>query len=379
MKLHHVAASALLFLPAAFACSDDDGAGPDSLRVATVVVEPDSSGIIVGETLQLSAAALSQSGDTVDADIQWSTSASAVATVDGGGSVLGVGLGRAELTASAEGISGTAVVTVAAPPSLRISPESATIGLGVSLTLIPSISGADDPRLRWHSADTAIAQVDANGVVTGVGVGTTQIDATLLAHPDVQASVVVTVDSLGPISISPQDPTIVVGGHVQMHASGFGGPVTWGSSDTQVASIDSTGLVTGLSFGTTVLTARSADNPGVVASTTLTVAVPTGPGLSVAAIHGPNGESVDPRDLQGDIVVVVNAEAHPSEGVAELTLLVDTTVVARRSYTGGPLQWSATFDTRAFANGQHEIWAQMLDANGNEVESSTRVPVTFNN
>jgi uncharacterized protein YjdB len=85
-----------------------------SLRpVETVVVRPDPVAAIVGQTVQYSAT-LTAANDEVlsDRDIEWSSSNTAVATVDEDGLVTAVGAGSATITATSEGKSGTARIAV---------------------------------------------------------------------------------------------------------------------------------------------------------------------------------------------------------------------------------------------------------------------------
>ncbi len=83
--------------------------------MATVTVTPAESTLLVGETVQLSAATLDAAGATLSGrTVAWSTSDAQVASVVGG-LVTAVGAGSATITATSEGQSGTATVTVNAP------------------------------------------------------------------------------------------------------------------------------------------------------------------------------------------------------------------------------------------------------------------------
>ena len=81
--------------------------------VATVAVDPATATLRLGETQQLTAAALDARGDTLtDRIITWASSDARIATVTSSGAVRGTGLGTATITASSGGKSGTATVTV---------------------------------------------------------------------------------------------------------------------------------------------------------------------------------------------------------------------------------------------------------------------------
>jgi uncharacterized protein YjdB len=87
--------------------------------VARVDVTPTPSTISVGETVQLSAATRDAQGNVVSGrTVTWQTANAAVATVSGTGLVTGIAAGGpVTITATSEGIGGTASVTVAAPPA----------------------------------------------------------------------------------------------------------------------------------------------------------------------------------------------------------------------------------------------------------------------
>jgi hypothetical protein len=86
------------------------------IPVATVTVAPASASITAGGTVQLTATLRDSSGaELTGRVITWSSDAGGVATVSVSGLVTGVAPGTATITATREGVSGTAAVTVTAP------------------------------------------------------------------------------------------------------------------------------------------------------------------------------------------------------------------------------------------------------------------------
>lgn len=94
------------------------------LQVATVEVDPPSSEISVGETVQLQASARDALGNVLGGrTATWSTSNAAVATVDANGLVEGVRAGEVQITAAVEEVEGTAAVrVVASAPDVETTP-----------------------------------------------------------------------------------------------------------------------------------------------------------------------------------------------------------------------------------------------------------------
>ncbi len=82
--------------------------------VATVEVTPNNGNFVaVGGTLQFTATVKAADGSVlVGRPVTWTTSNAAVATVSATGLVTGVAPGTATITATSEGVSGTATVTV---------------------------------------------------------------------------------------------------------------------------------------------------------------------------------------------------------------------------------------------------------------------------
>ena len=81
--------------------------------VASVAVDPADISIGAGLAVQLSAAVIGTSGDTlVNRQVTWASSAPGIASVDSNGLVTGHAVGSATITATSEGVDGTALVTV---------------------------------------------------------------------------------------------------------------------------------------------------------------------------------------------------------------------------------------------------------------------------
>jgi Bacterial Ig-like domain (group 2) len=102
---------------AASACLAVESTAPSLLRVASVPVTPASSSIPVGQTLQLNATPKDSTGDALTGrTVTWATSDSTVATVNGQGRVTAISQGSAIITATSDGKSGTAIITVFGVP-----------------------------------------------------------------------------------------------------------------------------------------------------------------------------------------------------------------------------------------------------------------------
>src|SRR5574341_393643 len=104
-----------------------------SVPVATVTVSPAAAGLTVGGAVQLTATTLDSAGTVLTGrSVMWSTSDAGVAGVSGSGRVTGVAAGNATITATSEGQTGSATVTVTVVPvaSVVVTPPAASLKIG---------------------------------------------------------------------------------------------------------------------------------------------------------------------------------------------------------------------------------------------------------
>lgn len=125
--------------------------------------------------------------------------------------------------------------------------------------------------VTWSSSDANIASVDENGLVTATGIGTATITATTSTGKT--DSVDVTVSYGKELSVS--EPEMIIGNGKTGKITPVISPAnakdtfTYTSSNTSVATVDSSGTVTGKSGGTAVITVKSTG--GLTAECTVTV------------------------------------------------------------------------------------------------------------
>jgi len=156
------------------------------LPVASVSVTPATATIGVGQTAQYAAITRDAFGNPLGGrTVTWSSSNPAVATVNGAGQATGVAVGAATLTATSEGKSGTAALTVTNVPvaSVTVSPATASVPAGQGVQLTATLKDANGNTLTgrtvtWSSDNTAVATVSGSGLVSGVVAGAATITAT---------------------------------------------------------------------------------------------------------------------------------------------------------------------------------------------------------
>ncbi len=214
--------------------------------------------------------------------------------------------GTANITASVNGTSAATLVQVTPPPPVvtGITPATLTLPKGTPGTLRVTVSRAPSAAttVTLVSSDPSIASVPpsvnipAGGLfadfpVAANAVGQATITASLNGG-SATATVTVTPAELTALTLSPQTPTIYTGETLQFTASGtmtdgtsqdFTARVTWTSSNTNVATINATGLANALAAGSSTMGASfsfvasaTGQNLTISTSTVLTVKQPVG-------------------------------------------------------------------------------------------------------
>ena len=287
-----------------------------AVPVASVSVTPATASVPAGGTVQLSATPRDAAGTPLTGrPITWTTSAGAVATVSVGGLVTGVAPGSATITATSEGKSGTAAVTVANVPvaSVTVSPASASVAAGatVQLAATPKDSAGNTltgRTITWASGNAAVATVSTAGLVTAKVAGSATITATSEGKSGTAAVTVANVP-VASVTVSPASASVATGATVQLAATTkdsaggvlTGRTITWASGNTAVATVTATGLVAGVTAGSATITATSEGKNGTAGVTVTALPSPgtrAGYYVTPAGTSGGDGSASRPWDLR---------------------------------------------------------------------------------
>lgn len=143
------------------------------------IVNPASDTIVKGFSVKLTVK-LTPTYPT-NPSVTWSSSDTAIAKVDPFGNVSGMNAGSATITVTSVdgGKTGTRQIVVIPPViSTGITIDSlvyGTMNTPKQITTIITPSNTTNKTLNWSVADSTIAKVDANGVVTGLKLGATTL------------------------------------------------------------------------------------------------------------------------------------------------------------------------------------------------------------
>ncbi len=277
-------------------CSGTGGGNP---ILQSINLYPNTPSIPqIGQTTQfiaLGAYAPPSTNNVLTSVATWASSNVAVATVNNSGLATAISCGTTTITAEYQGVLGETQLTVSCTvvqnpvlQSITLYPSNPTIPqLGQSTQFIalavyspPSNNNILTSVATWASSNSAIATVSNAGLATAVSCGTTTITA---EYQGVIGQMPLTVQCTGnqtlqSIAVLPSNPAVpqigqttqfaALGTLVQGGQTDLTSTAVWASSNTQVATVNSGGLATALSCGTSTI---SAESQNIVGTALLTV------------------------------------------------------------------------------------------------------------
>jgi chitodextrinase len=276
----------------------------------SIAVTPASPSIRSSQTQQFTATGTYSDSSTknITTSVTWASSNTGVATIGSStGLAMGVTAGTAKITATLGSVvspSDSLTVTAATLKSIAVTPSNPSISPSQTQQFTATGTYSDGSTknittsVTWASSNTAVATIGtSSGLATSVTAGTSQITATLGTVVSPSDSLTVTAITLQSIAVTPSSPSISPSQTQQFTATGtysdgstknISTSVTWASSNTAVATIGaSTGLATGVTAGTSLITATlgivvsPSDSLTVTAITLQSIAVtPSNPSIS---------------------------------------------------------------------------------------------------
>lgn len=263
------------------------------ITLVSIAVTPAAASIARGRTQQYVAVGTysDASTQTITTQVSWSTGTPATATISNlagsEGLATGVAVGTSTVVAALGAVSGSTTldVTPAQLMALIITGAPASLPAGRTAQLVATGTYSDASQadvtssVTWSVLPAATASVSTTGLVTSLAVGTATVTATLGAISDDQ-TVNCTAAELVSIAVTPATPTVNIGATVQLTATGtfsdasssnVTGTATWAPGTASVATVNSSGLVTGVASGSSQV---SATIGAIVGATSVTVSAP---------------------------------------------------------------------------------------------------------
>jgi len=292
----------------------------------------------------------------------WVSSSSTVAGISMLGVATGQTAGTTTITASRtiNGVTRTAnttlTVTQEVLSAITVAPSPATGFVGSTLQFTASgtfnngtQSSNVNSQVTWSSSNPGFATINStSGLAFLSNAGTSVITATRIGGgASGTSNLTVNAVVLTSISVTPATPSIQAPATQQFTASGVfsdnssspnvNSQVTWSSSNTAVATINSSGLATGVGAGTTTITATRVGG-GVSGNATLTVtAAPSGVSFSTQVL--PLLNSYGCAGCHAFINysgVRARVSTPPNPATSTIYLRVSGTTAGQRMPQGGP-------------------------------------------
>jgi len=165
----------------------------------------------------------------------------------------------------------TLTVTSAELASIAVTPNAPSVANGLSQQFIATgtytdTSSADiSNTVSWNSVDTGVASISSTGLASALSVGTTDISASLNGITSASETLTITNAELVSIAITPGTASIPQSSAQQFTATGtytdtstndLSNLASWQSSNLSAATINSTGLASSGTAGSTNITAE---------------------------------------------------------------------------------------------------------------------------
>lgn len=229
-------------------------------------ITPADATVDIGKTLQLEK--IFTPKEATNQYVTWSSSDTAIATVNNVGTVTGVKEGKITISAVYTDTPDrvpwirTSTITVKDAPvratSFDVDPATKNIIVGEKFNITPIFTpdNTTNKHVDYQSLDTGVVTVDDKGVVTGVGAG----DAVIQCQSEdggFIATCAVRVDNAIEFSLSPATKEIAVGKSFKLKKvtkpADANKTATWSTSNASIASVSASGRVTGKRIGSCVI------------------------------------------------------------------------------------------------------------------------------
>jgi len=291
-----------VLLTAAVSLTCGEGAGPDPNAVAGVVITPGTGSLDTGDSLQLSAVARNADGTNLSGKvIVWSTLDASLVDVGNSGLVHGRFPGLARVVATSEQRSDTA--------SLQVIPKINRIVITPTLDTLTSLFDVvtlsvhafiDSQPYRggsygWDVTNAPVGQLTATGpdslrTFQALANGATFVRA--FESRGARDSARIVVQQRVAFILAPQSTRMLRSCPERIHASAVdarsntvpGAVLEWASTDSTLARVDSTGLVTPLAIGDDTIVVSS---QGVTRRIALMISAAATPTLQTSGVFAP--------------------------------------------------------------------------------------------
>ncbi|GHD04884.1 hypothetical protein GCM10007320_66260 [Pseudorhodoferax aquiterrae] len=367
----HLKLLALAGLVSLSACNGGGDSSPATLRA--LEIQPAQATLAAGTSVQLSATAIytDNTNRDVTGSVAWSSGTPSVVAVDAAGKAAGAAVGTATVSASFEGQSASASLTVtpatvasiAVTPAIASAPAGTHSQFAATATLTDNSTQDVTADVDWATSNATFASISTAGLASGLAQGQVTVTATCrvatCGSATAAATFNITAAQLLSLAVTPATPSIALGTTQQLIATGTFGDnttrdlsnqVTWTSDNAAVATVSNApgtvGWVNSVAVGNAQITAQFAGvtstaitlnvTPATLSSITVTPASPnvaaglsqqfTAVGIYSDQTTQPLTDQVTWASSNGGVATVSNANG--SHGLATTTATGTASITA---------------------------------------------------
>lgn len=211
-----------------------------------------------------------QPADAFNQAVQWTSSNEQIAGISTKGVITGISEGGATITATTMegGYTASCLITVSKVRVTGVSLSASTMaiepGQRERLTATISPEDANDKTLVWSSSNSTVASVDNNGWVTAHQYGTSTITVTAVDGGYTAACLLSVVTFVSGVEFPYTYLNLLKGKEIQAVAivkpeNASNKNISWSIDNTAIATVNTSGLVTGVGPGVTSLRVITAD------------------------------------------------------------------------------------------------------------------------
>lgn len=235
-------------------------------------------------------------------DFKWTSSNTSVATVNSDGVITAKAVGTSKITCKGDGKTATCTITVTKKvpcKGVELNRYEISLAAGKTYTLKPTFSPSNtsNKNVTWSSSNKSVATVSSKGVVTAVKTGYAEVTCKT-ADGGYKAVCIVRVNvPVTGIRIINESQTCTIGETKTIICNIYptnasNRTLVWKSSKTDVATVNSKGVVTGKKTGTTTITASTPDGKYTASCTVKVCVEVTGVKIGKTNITMTKGDSV---------------------------------------------------------------------------------------
>ncbi len=244
---------------------------PATVKLTGLAFEGAPETIDQGQTIDLSQYVVYTPNNAADKSLTWSVDQTYQGEVDQDGKLTAKHVtGTVTVTATSvrvPSVSASVTLTITKPTitDFTLSKTETTLNIGgqETLTITAFVPAYASESATWASANADIAKVNKNGVITAMGLGDTEITATI---GEVEKTCTVHVVAVAVNSITlPAEANVTLGSSLQLNPTVDPSEaaeqytITYSSNNEAVATVDANGLVSSVAEGDAVITATIED------------------------------------------------------------------------------------------------------------------------